>query len=174
MPKTREQKEQMVKELVDKIGKMKSVAFTSISGYTMDDANALREKGQEQGVELSVTKKTLLIRALNELGMEADKDVLEGSILSVFSEGDEVAPAKLMKEFGKDREGIRLVGGVLEGAFVQAEAMQQLADLPSKQELLAKVVGSINAPTSGFVNALAGNLRNIVYALNAIKEQKTA
>ena len=172
MSKTREQKEQFIAELADKFGKMKSAVFTSISGFTMDDANELRLTGRKQGVELMVTKKSLLLRALEEKGLETSKDVLEGSILTAISFEDEVAPAKIIADFAKDRDGINIVGGVLEGAFVESASMIQLSKLPGKQELLAKLVGSLNAPTSGFVNALAGNLRNLVYVLNAVKDQK--
>ncbi len=175
MPKTRKEKEQIVADLADKLSQMKSVVFTSISGYTMDDANSLREKGRESGVELSVIKKTLLVRALEKNGFTVSKDLLEGSILMSIGFEDEVAPAKLMKEFSKEREEqIKILAGILEGNLVDAKMVQQLAGLPSKQELLAKVVGSINAPVSGFVNVLSGNLRNIVGVLNAIKETKSA
>ncbi len=173
MPKTREQKQHMIAEMAEKLSRIKSAVFTSVSGYTMEDANALREKGRDQGVELAVTKKTLLLRALEQNGFTVSKDALEGSILTTLSYDDEVSAAKLVATFAKDREGIRIVGGILEGQIVDAAAVSQLASLPSKEELLAKVVGSLNAPVSGFVNVLAGNLRGLVYALNAIKEAKS-
>jgi large subunit ribosomal protein L10 len=172
MPKTRQEKEEIVAELSDKLARMKSAVFTSVSGYTMDDANELRQKGREQGVELLIAKKTLLVRALEKSGFNVGKDALEGSILTTIGFDDEVAAAKLMAEYAKDRDGITLAGGILEGNFVGEDAVMQLSTLPSRDELLAKLVGSINAPVSGFVNALAGNLRNIVYVLNAVKESK--
>ena len=172
MPKTREQKEEMVAQLADKLSRIKSVVFTSVSGYTMEDANALREKGQAQGLEVAIAKKTLLVRALEKNGFSLEKKNLSGSVLTTFGYQDDVSAAKLMATFAKDRDGIQLIGGILEGSIVDAAAVQQLASLPSREELLAKVVGSINAPVSGFVNALAGNLRNLVYVLNSIKESK--
>jgi large subunit ribosomal protein L10 len=172
MPKTRQEKEQIVAELTEKLGTMKSTVFTSISGYTMEDANTLREKGKKAGVEVLIAKKTLLVRALEEKGFGAKKADLEGSILTTIGYDDEVSAAKLIAELGKEREGIEIVGGILEGEFVGSEAIKTLATLPSKEELLAKVVGSINAPVSGFVNVLAGNLRNLANVLNAIKEAK--
>jgi len=93
-------------------------------------------------------------------------------ILTTVGYNDEVAAAKLIADFAKGREGIEVVGGLLEGSFVDASAINQLSSLPSREELLAKLVGSINMPVSGFVNVLAGNLRGLVYALNAIKESK--
>jgi large subunit ribosomal protein L10 len=174
MSKTREQKQQMMEELAGKFGKMKSAVFTAVSGYTMEDADALRRKGREQGVELMVTKKTLLARALKEVGVSVDEKMLEGSILTAVGLQDEVAPAKLVHEFFKDRESIRMVGGILEGKVMDAASVIQLAKLPSKQELLAKVVGSLNAPASGFVRVLSGNLRGLLYALQAIKDRKAS
>ncbi|MFC1787846.1 50S ribosomal protein L10 [Patescibacteria group bacterium] len=172
MPKTREQKEQIVKELTDKLGRTKSVVFTSISGYTMNDADSLREQGRTQGVELGITKKSLLVRALKDQGIEMNKNQFEGSVLSSFGYDDEVSPAKIISDFIKQRETMEILGGVLEGVFVDADSIKRLAKLPSKQQLLAQVVGTINAPVSGFVNVLAGNLRGLVGVLNNIKESK--
>jgi large subunit ribosomal protein L10 len=172
MPKTRDQKEKIISELSDKIARIKSAVFTSVSGFTMDDANTLKEKGRTQGIELLIAKKTLLVRALENNGFKVVKDDFEGSVLTTLGYEDEVAPAKLMSEFAKDRDEINVVAGILEGRIVNADAVSQLATLPSREELLAKLVGSLNAPISGFVNVLAGNLRNFVYVLNAIKEAK--
>lgn len=172
MPKTRAQKAEIVDGLAQKLASMKSVVFTSVAGYTMDDANALREKGRSVGVELLIAKKSLLVRALESNGFKITKDDLEGSILTTFGYDDEVAAAKLMAEFAKKRETISIVGGILEGQFVSTEAIQQLATLPSRDQLLGQLVGTLNAPISGFVNVLAGNLRKFVYVLDAIKEAK--
>lgn len=173
MPKTRKQKAEIKDELADKFGKMKSVVFTSVSGYTMKDADALRTKGKAENVDFLVTKKTLLVRALEDKGISVSKDLVEGSVLTAISYADEVAPAKIIADFSKGREGFKMVGGILEGSFVDAASVKQLATLPSKQELLAKLVGTLNAPASGFVNALAGNVRGLVVALNAIAESKS-
>jgi large subunit ribosomal protein L10 len=115
-----------------------------------------------------------LARALKEVGVSVDEKMLEGSILTAVGLQDEVAPAKLVHEFFKDRESIRMVGGILEGKVMDAASVIQLAKLPSKQELLAKVVGSLNAPASGFVRVLSGNLRGLLYALQAIKDRKAS
>ncbi len=172
MPKTRQQKEAIVSELASTFRQMKSAIFTAISGYTMEDADALRKKGREQGVAFVVAKKTLLKRALKEAGVDIDTDAFGGSVLTSVGLRDEVAPAKILSEFKKDREGIQFLGGILEGRLMDAASVTRLSKLPSKKELLDKVVGSLNAPASGFVNVLAGNLRGLVYTLNAIKESK--
>ncbi|MBU0646002.1 50S ribosomal protein L10 [Patescibacteria group bacterium] len=172
MPKTKQQKEQMVDELAEKLSRIKSAVFTRVSGYTMEDADALRTKGREQGVELAITKKTLLVRALEKAGVKLDINQLTGSVLTSLGYEDEVSPAKIMADYAKGREGVELIGGILEGAYVESDSVKALSQLPGKQELLAQLVGSLNAPTSGFVNVLAGNFRKLVYALNAIKDAK--
>lgn len=172
MSKTRAQKESIVSELVDKFARIKSAVFTSISGYTMEDANKIRAKGREKGVESLVAKKTLLSRALEKSGLPISKTNLDGSVLTTLGYDDEIAAAKLVAELIKDREGIKILGGILEGRFVDADVIKQLATLPDKEELYAKIIGSLNAPISGFVNVLAGNLRNLVYVLNAVKDSK--
>ena len=172
MPKTRKQKSDIKDELAEKFGKMKSVVFTSVSGYTMKDADALRAKGKAENVDFLVTKKTLLVRALEAKGINISKKLVEGSLLTAISYTDEVAPAKIIADFSKGREGFKMVGGILEGSFVDSGSVIMLSTLPSKQELLAKLVGTMNAPVSGFVNTLAGNVRGLVRVLSAIEESK--
>jgi large subunit ribosomal protein L10 len=173
MPKTRAQKADIVAKVADKLKRMKAAAFSQISGYTMTDADKLRSQAAEQNVEVFITKKTLLDLAVKEAGIDglAPKS-LEGSILTAVSYEDEVAAAKLLKELSKGKDTIKLMAGILEGKLVTAEQVNALAALPSKQELLSKVVGSLNAPVSGFVNVLAGNLRGLVTVLGAIKDKK--
>lgn len=172
MPKSKQQKQEIVDVLAEKLGRMKSVVFTSVSGYTMSDADAIRQKGQVEGVDFLVTKKTLLQRALEKNNLTLSNELTDGSILTAISYQDEVAPAKIIKEFSKGREGFKMVAGILEGKLVDGASVKLLADLPSKKELLAKLVGSLNAPASGFVNVLAGNLRGLVCVLSAIQESK--
>ncbi len=173
MPKTRAQKEEIVRKLAEKFSKIKSAVFTSVSGYTMEDADALRQKGKEQGVELTVAKKTLLLRALEQNSFTLSKDDLDGSVLTTFGYNDEVSAAKLISTFLKKKEGMQVLGGILEGRVVSADVMKQLASLPSRSELLAQMVGSFNAPVSGFVNVLAGNFRSFIHVLNALKDVKS-
>ncbi len=174
MPKTKAQKQEIVASVAEKFRKMKAAAFASISGFTMAQADDLRSKAKEQGVDLFITKKTLLGLAAKDAEVEGlDPRAFEGSILSAVSYDDEVAAARLLKDFQKENEAFTFVAGVLEGKGISAEEVTKLAALPSKPELYAKLVGSINAPVSGFVNVLAGNLRGLVGVLNAIKEQKS-
>lgn len=176
MPKTRAQKAEIVSNIANQFRGMKAAVFTSVAGYTMEDADKLRAKGREVGVKSFVAKKTLLERALKEAGVEVDISGLDGSILTSVGSTDEVSGAKLIAAFLKERKDnpMKMVGGILEGKLMDAASVNTLAKLPGKQELLGQLVWTLNAPVSGFVNVLAGNLRGLVTVLGAIKDQKTA
>ncbi len=175
MAKSRQQKNEIVGKVVEKFKTMKSAAFTSISGFTMAQADEIRKVGKEKGVEVFITKKSLLALAAKEAGLEGvDPKSFQGSILTAISFTDEVAPAKLLKEFSKKNDSFVFAAGVLEGKGLTAQEVTQLSTLPGKTELLSKMVGSLNAPISGFVRVLSGNIRGLVTVLDAIKSQKTA
>lgn len=175
MAKTRQQKETTVAELTDIFQRAKSAVFTGINGYTMEDANNLRALSKQADMSVFVAKKTLLNLAVKSANIEGlSPRELEGSILTMVGFSDEVAPAKTMAKFLKDREKMTLLGGVLEGKAIDAAMVKSLSKLPSKQQLLGHLVGTLNAPVSGFVNVLAGNLRGLVTVLSAVKDKKTA
>lgn len=154
MAKSRAQKAVVVDGLTDLLRSMKSAVFASVSGYTMADADALREKGREAGVTLSLTKKTLLARALKDAGVDVDMSALTGSILSAVGKEDEVAAPALVANFFKGREAVALVGGFVDGKFVDATTISTLAQLQSRTHQLTRVVGTLNAPISSFVRVL--------------------
>ncbi len=173
MAKTRQEKEAIVSALAEKFAKMKGASFSQVSGFTMSQADALRKEGRAQGVDILIAKKALVALAAKEAGIEdLDPRSFEGSILTAISYNDEVASAKLIKDFKEGKETLSLIAGILEGKGIDSKAVNHLAGLPSKEALLAQIVGSINAPVSGFVNVLAGNLRGLVTALDAIRKQK--
>lgn len=174
MAKTKEQKKEIIKNLKDKIKESKSIVFTNFKGLGVKENEDLRNKLKAENSEYFVVKKTLMDLAFKDSKIAGltPKD-LEGQIAAVFGYGDEVAPARIVDEFKKDHEDkIDFLGGILEDKFITAQEVSDLAKIPSRNELYAKIVGSINAPVSGFVNALAGNLRNLVYVLKAVEEKK--
>ena len=174
MAKTKAQKTEALKDLKQKMGDMKSAVFVNFSGIPVKEIDELRNNCKDEEVGYAVTKKTLLKKALTENKYEgAEGQEFEGEVATVMGFEDEVAPARLVNTFAKEHENMKILGGVLEGAIIDENKVKALALLPSKQELIAKAVGSIAAPLSGMVNVLQGNLRNFVYALNAIKEKKS-
>ena len=174
MPKTKLKKQEIARDLTSRLEKSKSVVFTSFTGLGVKDNEALRSALREQGSEYYAAKKTLLKRALAEMKYEGVESAeLDGQVAVTFGYEDEVAAAKTIATFMKANDGkVAFLGGILENRFIDAKGVTELSTLPSKTELYAKILGSINAPVSGFVNVLAGNLRSLVRVLSAIQETK--
>lgn len=172
MPKTKVQKKETVTALSEKLGRMRSMVFANYEGLPVKDIEALRKELKKEGIEYTVTKKTLLSRAAAEAKLNFDPQELPGNFATVISYGDEVAPARVISLFAKTHDMLKIVAGVLEGKLIDSKATLALSKLPSKQELLGMLVGTLNAPVSGFVNVLAGNLRGLVTVLSAIKDKK--
>jgi large subunit ribosomal protein L10 len=174
MPKSKIQKGEILRTVQTKVEQMKAAVFVNFSGISVKEIDALRSECRKEGIDYLVTKKTLLRKALTDkgLGDETAHQSLEGEVATLFSYQDEVAAAKLVSVFAKKQDKLKIVGGVVSGALIGKEQVMALSKLPSKQELLAKAVGSIAAPLSGMVNVLQGNLRGLVYTLSAIKDKK--
>lgn len=175
MAKSKEQKKQIVKDLVEKIKKAKSIIFISFNKLNVKENENLRQELRKENNQYYVPKKTLMDIAFKESGIaEIEVKKFAGQIAMVFGYEDEIIPAKILDKFNNEtKDKINFIGGILEGKYIDAEKVTKLAKIPSKQELYAQIVGSINAPVSGFVNVLAGNLRNLVYVLKAIEERKS-
>ncbi|MFA6427067.1 MAG: 50S ribosomal protein L10 [Candidatus Magasanikbacteria bacterium] len=172
MAKTRQQKEQSLEQLSAALQKSKSAVFANFQGLKVKDSEELRKICRNQNITYTAIKKTLLQRILTDLKLDVDTGTFSGGVAVVLGIEDEVAPAKLLADFAKKHESVTFFGGILEGRFLAAQEVISLSKVPTKQELLGRLVGSINAPVSGFVNVLAGNLRNLVGVLNNIKESK--
>ncbi len=173
MAKSKQFKEQVVNDLIEKLKSAKSAVVANYDGLTVVESEDLRKQLREENIDFFIIKKTLLGLALKNNGIE-DIDIksLQGSLGIAISQDDEVLPAKIIKKFSKEHEQINFQTGVMEGESVSVEQLKKLADLPGKEELLAKMVGSLKAPISGFVNVMGGNLRSLVQVLNAIKDTK--
>jgi large subunit ribosomal protein L10 len=172
MPKTRQQKQETVTSLLAGLKNSKSVVFANFQGVTVNKAEELRKTCRQEGIGVLVAKKTLLKRACQESGLnEINPDIFNGGVASFFGQ-DEVSPARVVQTFAKTNEVVNIHGGILEGKFIDTAMVKSLALLPTKIELLGKLVGTLQAPISGFVNALGGNLRNLVNVLNNIKTAK--
>jgi len=175
MPKNKLQKQEILRNLKEKFKKSKSVVFAGFNALTVKDNENLRQELRKENSEYYVAKKTLINLAFQEKISDLNVREMDGKIAAIFSYEDEIAPAKILADFRKDKEKaerIFFLGGILENKLLSKEEIEALSKLPSKHELYAKLVGSLNAPISGFVNALAGNMRNLVYVLKAIEEKK--
>lgn len=173
MAKTRQQKEEALQALKDSLARSKGTVFARYMGLTVEQIQELRSNLREQDSELFVAKKTLLKLMLEDAGLPKESiDDMDSGVAVVFGYEDEVAPAKIVAEFAKDHDIVEFYAGILEGEIIDTEKVNALSQLPSKQELLAKMVGSMKSPLSGLANVLGGNTRGLVQVLNQIRVEK--
>lgn len=175
MAKTKEQKQTILSGLKQKLSEQKSIVFVDFSKVDSKTLFKLRDNLKAEGGCITVVKKTLLKRALQALdkkGLAKKIDEIKGQLALVFGFSDEVTPSRLCYEAAKENEAIKILGGVLAGEYQGQERIIELAQLPTKQVLLGRLVGSLASPMSGFARALKGNLSNLVCALSEIQKVK--
>ncbi len=165
-----------VKNLEQQLDQVQALFLANYSGLSVKDQQELRAKVKEAGGYLKVTKNTLLKIALKNKGFDVEtlSEALTNQNITLFATDDPVAPLKVMVEFAKEHEKPEVKAGFLGKEALPLEKITQLASLPSKDELIAKLMRTIQGPMSGLVNVLSAPTRNLVYALNAIKEKKEA
>ena len=166
-----QQKQAYVEELAEKLKNSVAGVIVSYMGITVADDTALRRKA---GVEYAVVKNSMLRRAADKVGLDGLDNVLEGSTALALSPTDHVAAAKILSEYAEKSKTFEIKAGYVEGKVIDAAGVAELAKMPPKEVLVAKVLGGLNAPISGFVNVLNGNIRGLVVALNAIAEKQSA
>lgn len=174
MPKenTLNQKREVIDRISSRMKAAKSVIFADYRGLTVEQDTELRRALRNAGVEYKVVKNTLTKFAAKENGLEELYPYLNGPTSMASSDTDPVAPAKVLCDFAKKYESFELKVGVVEGKVMDVDGIKALAELPSREVLIARVLGGFNAPISGFVNVLNANIRGLVVALNAIAEKK--
>ncbi|MGE5591556.1 MAG: 50S ribosomal protein L10 [Bacillota bacterium] len=175
----RPEKEALVAEIKEKLGRAKSVVLVDNKGLSVSQVTKLRKKSREAGVEYRVAKNTLVRIAAKDSGIPGMADIsplLEGPTTFAFGYEDPVAPAKVISNFIKDGKitTLEIKGGWLEGRVLTPADIKALADLPSREVLLAQVVGGMQAPMYGFAGSLAAVLRQFAYAVEALRQQREA
>ncbi|RAL23237.1 50S ribosomal protein L10 [Thermoflavimicrobium daqui] len=154
MSKAIELKKQKVAEIVEKLSNSKSTILTDYRGLTVAESNELRKQLREAGVEFYVLKNTLTRRASAEVGYTELEKHLTGPTAVAFSNDDVVAPAKVLYQFAKDHEALKIKAGVVEGNVVDVEAITELAQLPSREGLLSMLLSVLQAPMRQFALAV--------------------
>ncbi len=168
---SKEQKEEMLKQLIEKMKEAKSIVFTVLKGVSVADQQKLRRALRERNAELKVTKKTLIRLAAKEIGVEEISDeALEGQIAVTFSYGEPTTGPQEINKIAKTSKNVVLKGGIFEGRALGLAEVKELADLPSREVLLAKLMGTFMAPLQGFVSCSSGVVAGFVRVLNAHKE----
>ncbi len=167
-----------VAELETKIDKASAIFVADYAGLTVKEQVTLRDLVRAAGGSLTVAKNNLLKIALNQKGYDASKleSELKGPNLTLFAEGDAVAPLKALVEYAKtnDKELPRVKAGILGKDVLSMEKVMQLAALPSKNELIAKLLGTLSNPARNMVGILVAPMRSLVYALSAVSKKDAA
>ena len=170
-----EQKKTQVASLADKMKSASSGVLVDYEGINVADDTELRAIMRKNNVEYTVIKNTMIRFAANEIGFDELGPVLHGTTVMAMSMDDPVLPAKLVYDFAKKNQKFyNIKAGFVDGKVISADQVNNLATLPAKEVLIAKMLGGMNAPISGFVNVLNGNIRGLVCALSAIAEKQSA
>lgn len=168
----RQEKEVLVQELAGKMEEAASIIFTDYRGLNVAKITSLRKKLREAGIEYRVVKNTLVRFAAEKANIKDLDDIIVGPTAMAFSVKDPVAPAKILLDFAKENPDLEIKGGILSGGVIDVSRVEYLSKIPSREELLSKALGSLQAPITGLVMVLSGVPRKLLYALNAIKEKK--
>ncbi|MBE6071663.1 MAG: 50S ribosomal protein L10 [Clostridium butyricum] len=155
MNNNRQLKEAKVAEIKEKLEKAQAVVLTKYQGLTVEEDTQLRKNLREAGVEYRVYKNTLVTLAAKELGLEGIVEYLEGPVSIAFGYEDVTAPARILNDFAKDHKVLELKAGIIDGEIYDSDKIKQLATIPSKEVLIAKLLGSIKSPISSFARVLS-------------------
>lgn len=170
-------KKAMVADLKESLTTAKGAVLTSYTGLTVAQDTQLRVKLREAGVKYRVIKNTMARIAADEAGLSGLDPYLEGTTALAVSETDPVAPAKVISDFIKEnkleKDGkLTVKAGLVEGQVIDAAGVKSLAALPAREVLIAQVLAGMQSPIAGLVNVLHGSIRNVVYVLDAVRQQK--
>lgn len=167
---TKGKKQEKLAELKELFSDSAAAVAIDYSSLKANEFTKLRKKLKAADITASVTKNTLVKKALAEINFTIDQSIFDKPVLFGFGQ-DEVEMAKILTEFAKEFEAVEILGGIVRGEAVDAAKIKVLSTLPSREQLQAQVVGTISAPLSGFVNVLSGNLRGLVNILNQYKNK---
>ena len=171
---TKEEKQKSLADLRESFQQAKSLILVNYRGLDVTAMNKVRRKLQESGGEFKVAKNTLSVLAAKELGWHDLAPFLKGPTAIAFSLDENMIPAKILAEFTREFKQLEFKAGVLSGKTLDLNQVQQLAKLPSKEVLLGKLLRNIQYPLHGFAGTLQNLLRNLVYALEAIRKKQAA
>ena len=165
-------KSEKIEAIKAKAQKAQVAVLTEYKGYSVEEITNLRRALQKDGGDYMVTKNTLAKIALKGTDFEILTDSLTGPVAIAFGFEDQVSPAKAVSKFIKDTKKGEILGGALDGKLLDAKEVEALAKLPSKEELIAKILGSINSPASGIVGSINAVMAQLTRAMAAVRDQK--
>lgn len=159
---------QTVQDLTEKLKRAKALVLVDYSGLSVPKQHHLREKIIKTGGEFTVTKNTLLKLALENLKLKTKNLKLFGPTATLFAYEDEIAPIKALVEYAREFELPKIKIGLFEGKTMEREEIEELAAIPSKDELLAKLVLTLNSPLRGLAQVLSADTRNLVLIISSL------
>ncbi len=171
---TLQAKTQNIEEIKEKIQNAQSIVLVDYRGLNVEQLTELRSKYRGAGVDYKVYKNTMMRFAFKDLGLEDFNEYLKGPSAVAFGYDDPVSAAKVTSEFMKDNDKLEIKAGIVDGKIIDVKGIDDLAKLPSREVLVAQVLGGLNSPIQGFANVLQGTVRSLVTVLSAIAEEKTA
>lgn len=167
-------KQVKIQEIKETALKAKVAIVSDYRGLTVEDITDLRRKLQQENGDYTVIKNTLAKIAFKGTDFEGIDEHLKGPSAIAFGFGDQVSPAKVLTKFIKEKKKTEIRGGMLDGKVLSVEQVRELSNLPSKEELLAKILGGLNSPATGLANTVTGVMRALVRAIDEVRKQKEA
>lgn len=170
MALTKNEKNTVISEVADLLSSSKMTVVAKYEGTTVKALQTLRREAKENGTRVKVVKNRLVIQALKATDTLKDTDTstLQGMLLYAFNGEDEVAAAQILNNFAKKNPTLQFVGAIsADGEFIGAESVKALAGLPSKNQLIAGLINTLNAPVNGVMSGLSGNLHGLLQGLEA-------
>jgi large subunit ribosomal protein L10 len=165
-------KTETMDEIRELLKTSKNIVLSEYRGLNVEQVTDLRSKLRKAGVKFKVLKNTLTKKLFAEAGIENMEEHLQGPVAISFLSDDVAASSKAIMDFAKKNELLVVKAGYVDGKFVEASGIKTIAALPSREVLLSMVLSTMNAPVKDLLSVLQGTTRKLVYALNAIKEQK--
>ena len=164
----------ILEQIKDDLKDVSAMWVVDYRGLTVKQIQQLRREIRAAGSSMKVYKNTLVRRALADEGLANLDEILEGPSAFVFSVDDPVASAKVLKDFAKSSKIMQIKGGMMDGEFVNAEQVEAIASLPSKEQLLGQIAGLISGMARGLAVSIGGVSRGLAVATQAVAEQKSA
>jgi large subunit ribosomal protein L10 len=169
---TKERKQELVEQLTERLRGAPSLYLTDFTGIAVKPMTDLRRRLRRVGSEYVVVKNTLALRALGKATLPGLDDELAGPTGFVFGATDPIAVAKVLADFQKENETLKVKAGLVDGRTMTGDEIRRLATLPSREQLLAQLAGALQAPLAGFVGALSGLLQQFVGAVEALRAER--
>lgn len=171
----RNEKEKLIQEIKEKVSGANSMYFADFTGITVEQVNELRREFYKAGVEYRVVKNTLVRKALESVtGYDKVYSKLVGPTAIAFGYDDPIIPAKIIKKFSDKNQKLKVKACIIEKQVYDGTELNNIATMPSRPEMIASILGSIDAPASGIVGAISAVLRDLVSVLDAVEKKKAA